>query len=200
MSNSPKNDGVGAMIKLGLVLAIYAAVSCAVLAVVNNVTSPVIAQNQINKANAAMKSVFADADSFDKVTDFNAPGGTIKIEAVYLAKKAGKTIGGAAQVSGPTYDQGTIIVGLGTDGIVTGMQVLKNTDSPGFGQKAGDPNFKLSNGKTFYGQFAGKAAKDGFILGETYDAISGATISSKGFASLVQAGTDVLSAVLAGEE
>ena len=55
------------MVKLGAILALYAAASCAVLAVVNNVTSPVIAQNQKNKANAAMKSVFAEADNFDLI-------------------------------------------------------------------------------------------------------------------------------------
>lgn len=200
MSNSPKKEGIGSMIKLGLTLAIYAAVSCTVLALVNNVTAPVIEKNQANKASGAMKAVFADADGFEAVTDFTSSYGSITIESVYLAKKGGKTIGGAAQVSGPTYDQGTIIVGLGKDGIVTGMQVLKNTDSPGFGQKAGDPNFKLASGQTFYGQFTGKAAKNGFTVGETVDAISGATISSMGFSALVQAGTDTLTAVLAGEE
>ena len=45
---------VGAMIKLGLILAIYAVISCALLAVVNNFTAPVIEANQIAKANAGM--------------------------------------------------------------------------------------------------------------------------------------------------
>ena len=110
-----------------------------------------------------------------------------------LAKNAaGEVAGGAAQVSGPTYDQATILVGMGSDGIVKGVQFLKNTDSPGFGLKANDSTFKLPNGKTFYGQFEGKDAKAGFELGKNFDAISGATITSNGVAGLLNAGTEVL--------
>ena len=104
----------------------------------------------------------------------------------------GKAVGGAAQVNGPTYDQATILVGMKADGTITGLQFLKNTDSPGFGLKANDPTFTLSNGKTFYGQFEGKNAKDGFKLGETFDAISGATITSNGVANLLTEGTGSL--------
>ncbi len=57
-----ESNSVFSMVKLGLVLAAFAVVSCALLAVVNNVTSPVIAQNQVKKANEKMKAVFADAD------------------------------------------------------------------------------------------------------------------------------------------
>ena len=185
-----KNDGIWSMVKLGLILAVYAAASCAVLAVVNNFTAPKIAQNQIEKANSAMKSVFADADAFEQVTDFDAPAvNTITIEKMFLAKKEGTVIGAAAQVSGPTYDKGTLIVGMDTKGIVTGVKFLELSVSPGFGLKASDPNFTLSNGKTFYGQFTGVDAKNGFTAGSNFDAITGATITSNGIAGLLNEGT-----------
>ena len=38
------NNSTFEMIKLGLILAIYAAISCVVLAIVNNVTAPKIQQ------------------------------------------------------------------------------------------------------------------------------------------------------------
>lgn len=182
------------MIKLGLTLAIYAAISCTVLAVVNNFTAPKIAQNQTEKVNKAMASFFpGDGYTFEAVSDYDAASvGTIKIENMIIAKKDGKAVGGAAQVNGPTYDQATILVGMKADGTITGLQFLKNTDSPGFGLKANDPTFTLSNGKTFYGQFEGKNAKDGFKLGETFDAISGATITSNGVANLLTEGTGSL--------
>ena len=182
------------MIKLGLTLAIYAVISCTVLAVVNNFTAPKIAQNQVEKVNQAMESFFpGDGYSFESVSDYDgASVGTIKIESMIIAKKDGKAVGGAAQVNGPTYDQATILVGMKADGTITGLQFLKNTDSPGFGLKANDPTFTLSNGKTFYGQFEGKNAKDGFKLGETFDAISGATITSNGVANLLSEGTGSL--------
>ena len=182
------------MIKLGLTLAIYAVISCTVLAVVNNFTAPKIAQNQVEKVNQAMASFFpGEGYTFESVSDYDAASvGTIKIENMIVAKKDGKIAGGAAQVNGPTYDQATILVGMKADGTITGLQFLKNTDSPGFGLKANDPTFTLSNGKTFFGQFEGKNAKDGFKAGETFDAISGATITSNGVANLLAEGTGSL--------
>lgn len=193
MSESVKTkneDSIWNMVKLGIILAVYAAVSCAVLAVVNNFTSPKIAQNQIKKANNAMQAVFADADTFEPVFDFDqASSGTITLSDFYLAKKGGKVIGAAIQVSGPTYDKGKIIIGVKTDGIVSGMQFLELTDSPGFGSKAKDPGYQVASGKTFYEQFTGKDAKKGFVINETFDAISGATITSNGVANLMNEGS-----------
>ncbi len=183
------NNSTFEMIKLGLILALYAAISCVVLAIVNNVTAPKIQQNQITKANNAMKKVLA-ADSFEQITDFEpSSNGTIKIEDMYLAKKDGKVIGATCQVSGPTYEQATLIVGLDTEGTVTGVEFLKITDSPGFGLKANDPTFIMPNGKTFYGQFEGKKAADGFTAGKNFDAISGATITSVGIGNLITEAT-----------
>lgn len=183
------NNSTFEMIKLGLILALYAAISCVVLAIVNNVTAPKIQQNQITKANNAMKKVLA-ADTFEQITDFEpSSNGTIKIEDMYLAKKDGKVIGATCQVSGPTYEQATLIVGLDTTGTVTGVEFLKITDSPGFGLKANDPTFIMPNGKTFYGQFEGKKAADGFTVGQNFDAISGATITSVGIGNLITEAT-----------
>ena len=195
MSNAKNDDSIFGMIKLGLILAVYAVISCTVLAVVNNFTAPKIARNQVEKVNSAMKSFFPeDGFTFVALNDYEPKSsGSIKIENIILAKNAaGEVTGGAAQVSGPTYDQATILVGMGSDGIVKGVQFLKNTDSPGFGLKANDSTFKLPNGKTFYGQFEGKDAKAGFELGKNFDAISGATITSNGVAGLLNAGTEVL--------
>jgi len=199
MSGDENSNSTWAMIKLGLILSLYAVASCAILAVVNAVTAPAIAANQLKKAQSGMAVVFEKAESFEQVTDFNADtGSSITIDKVFLAKVGGQTAGAVAQVTGPTYDHSTILVGLDMNGIVTGVSFLENTDSPGFGLKASDPTFKLASGMTFYGQFAGKKASDGFTAGQTFDAISGATITSNGVAGLITAATDCLSAYLKG--
>ncbi len=190
------------MIKLGLSLALYALVSCTVLAVVNNFTSPKIADNQKTKVDNAMKAFFPEEGfEFESVSDYEPKSaGTSKIENLIIAYDADKNIaGGAAQVSGPTYDTGTILVGMEKDGTIRGLQFLKLTDSPGFGLKANDSTFKLPNGKTFYGQFEGKNANDGFVAGKTFDAISGATITSNGIADLMTLGTKTLSGYIGGK-
>ena len=88
----------------------------------------------------------------------------ISIDKMYLAKKGGNVIGAVAQVTGPTYDRSTIIFGIKKDGVLTGMQFLSSSDTAGFGLKASDPNYTVSSGKTFYGQFEGKNANDGFVF------------------------------------
>lgn len=179
------------MIKLGLILCAYAVVACAMLALVNNFTAPKIAENQTKKVSAAMQEFFPESGlSFETINDFTPPVvGAITVDEMYVAKRGNEIVGGAAQVTGPTYDQGTILIGIKTDGTITGLKFLKLTDSPGFGLKANDATFKLPNGKTFYGQFEGKNAKDGFVAGQNFDAISGATITSEAVSSLINEGT-----------
>lgn len=182
--------GAAGMIRLGVILALYAAVSCTILAVVNNFTSPRIAENQRIKANDAMQAVFEGAD-FERADDFSTKvEGSVELSELYVANIGGEPAGAVIQVDGPTYESAKIIVGVRLDGMVTGMRFLENHDSPGFGLKASDETFKLSNGKTFYDQFTGIDAKQGFVLGGTFDAISGATITSSSVGSLVAAGCD----------
>lgn len=192
-----KKDSIFSTIKLGLVLAAYAVASCTVLALVNSITAPVIEQNQLSKAKQGMQEFFVDASDFEKVLDFNfTTSSSITIDSLYAAKNGSTLLGAVAQVTGPTYDKATLLVGLSVDGTITGVRFLENTDSPGFGSKASDATFKLSNGQTFYGQFTGKKAADGFIANQTFDAISGATITSNGVASLLEQGTACISAYL----
>lgn len=196
---SKKNLGIGEMIKLGCILVCYAVASCAVLAIVNNFTAPQIKKNQIEAANKAMAEVFVNADEFLPVD--NAPlssKNTISVTDFYLAKKNGKIIGAVAQVAGPTYDKGKLIVGVDKNGVVSGMRILELSDSPGFGLKANDPTFKLPSGLTFYDQFEGKEVKKGFVINQTFDAISGATITSNAIGDLITEGTDCLLKLLEG--
>lgn len=194
VSKKKTDKGIGEMIKLGLSLVCYAVVSCTVLAVVNNFTAPVIKQNQIRKANIAMAAVFSSADKFTPIENFSPVTGTATMSVTdgYFAEKDGQVIGGVVQVTGPTYDKAKVIVGLGLDGKVTGVQILEISDSPGFGLKANQPDFFLKNGKTFYGQFEGKDAKDGFKNGNNFDSISGATITSHGLGNLISEATSVM--------
>ncbi|MBS7267185.1 MAG: FMN-binding protein [Treponema sp.] len=186
-----EKENAWSMIKLGLILCAYAVVACAMLALVNNFTAPKITENQTKKVSAAMQEFFPESGlSFETINDFTPPVvGAITVDEMYVAKRGNEIVGGAAQVTGPTYDQGTILIGIKNDGTVTGLKFLKLTDSPGFGLKANDATFKLPNGRTFYGQFEGKNAKDGFVAGQNFDAISGATITSEAVSSLINEGT-----------
>jgi electron transport complex protein RnfG len=177
------------MLKLGFVLAAFASVACVCLALVNNVTAPAIAVAKEAKANMGMKVVFADADSFEKVADItkNAADVTalnntlttnpVKINSINLAKKGSDVIGCVIEAVGPTYDKATMLIGMDLNRTITGIQFLALSDTPGFGQKAAEPSWMA--------QFAGKSAVEPLEAGVNFDTISGATITTKGIASLI---------------
>ena len=161
MSTEKKEEGIGSMIKLGLILAAYAVASCTVLAVVNNITSPVIAANNERKANEAMRTVIAQAEDFvtlDPAACSTAPGSASTVEAVKLAKAGGKVIGGVVQISGPTYDHARIMIGVDVQGTVTGVQFLENTDSPGFGSRFAHCTASRIRSKPFASYFSKNAS------------------------------------------
>ncbi|MBQ1661127.1 MAG: hypothetical protein II054_01365, partial [Treponema sp.] len=60
VKSAPK-EGVWSMVRLGLVLTVYAVMCCSVLALVNVFTAPKIKQNQERKVSEAMKEFFPDS-------------------------------------------------------------------------------------------------------------------------------------------
>lgn len=182
------------MVMLGLVLAVYAAVSCTVLAVVNNFTAPKIERNKAEKINRSMKDFFPEEGlTFESIESLpSSKSSSVKIEGLILTKDDGNITGGAVQVSGATYDTASLLIGLESDGTVRGVKVLSITDSPGFGLKAADSSYRGKNGKTFTEQFTGLDSKERFEAGKNFEAISGATITSEGIAALLNEGSSVL--------
>ncbi len=184
--------------KLGVILALYAAAACFALALVNNVTAPQIERLALEKESQALKMIFPDADSFEKITDAPATNSSASINSFFKVIKGGQTTGYAVKATGPTYDTTTLIAGFDTSLKIAGVHILQTSDSPGFGQKAADPNYKNSKGTTFYGQFAGVDASKPLALGSDYEAISGATITSQTMGALISNAAAVVQNYIAG--
>ena len=159
------------------------------LGVVNMVTAPNIAA--INKARTeeAMKAVVADADNstFSDPMEITAEmeaaaasaGGSVT--EAYAVEAGGAAAGYALKVVA-SGSQGSIemMVGLDVEGVVTGVSVVKNSETAGIGSKVmeNEPN---SKGVGVLDQFIGKSAADGTLnVGSNVDAITGATVSTKG--------------------
>lgn len=195
MSDTEKKGFTGAdiaqMVRLGLILSAFAVAMSFLLALVNNVTAPAIARNAAAKTNAAMRAVFPEAGlEFVSVTDFTPPDSrSVSISEMYIVKRGSEVIGAVTRVSGATYDRSTLLVGQDLNMNIAGVEVLETTDSPGFGQKMMDTNYTVSTGQTFPGQFAGKNAAKGFTVGSNFEAISGATISSRGVGNILTLAT-----------
>ncbi len=167
------------MFKLSFSLAAYAVVACVGLALVYQVTGPLIAEAAERETQAALKLVFPEAASFEAIAD-KIPSGVknISFDKAYLAKSETETIGMVIQATGPTYGSSTVVVGVGRDGKLKPLRFLANSDTPGLGTKTAQ--------SPYVDQYAGKSAKDAFKVGQDIVAISGATISSKAVANLVR--------------
>ena len=166
------------------------------LGVVNKVTAPNIAAINKAKTEEAMKAVVADADNstFSDPMEITAEmeaaaasaGGSVT--EAYAVEAGGAAAGYALKVVA-SGSQGSIemMVGLDVEGVVTGVSVVKNSETAGIGSKVmeNEPN---SKGVGVLDQFIGKSAADGTLnVGSNVDAITGATVSTKGVTTGVNA-------------
>ncbi|MGI5173905.1 FMN-binding protein [Treponema sp. OMZ 840] len=166
------------IIKLGFVLAAYASVACVSLALVYNLTAPAIEAAKQAKAGAGMKIVFEQADSFVPAQNFEKDAASaVTVNALHTAQKGGKVIGAVIEAAGATYDKAVMLIGLDLNRTITGIQFLTLTDTPGFGQRAAEP--------AFTDQFKGLPASKNLEAGTDFDGLSGATITTKGVANII---------------
>jgi len=179
---------IAGMVKLGCILAVYAAVACVMLAFVYAGTKKVIDDRAIADQQAALKEIFSEADSFEPVEGVTSR--SVTIESAYLAKRNGTVAGMALKLSNNGY-AGPIelLVGVSVDKRITGVKIMKHSDTPGLGANAASPSYFVdrANGVTFYGQFAGKSVDDPFAVKGDIVAITASTITSRAVTAAVKA-------------
>lgn len=176
------------ILKVAGTLTAICLVVAALLGIVNAVTYQRI--DAINKANteASLAAVAADPNStFEQIalTDAMAAAASAqgaKVTEAYAVKVNGETVGYAFKVVA-SGSQGSIemIVGVDSDNVVTGVSIVSNKETAGIGSKVMDNN-ALPSGVGVLDQFIGKSGAGTLTVGKTVDAISGATVSSKGVA------------------
>ena len=179
MRTEAKKESVAAyVIRLAVTLLAIAAVVAAALAGVNSITAPVIAAQNAAKTQQAVETVLpGGGEKIDvPAVDVGVPVSEIyQGENGYAVKVAPGGFGGAIEM----------MVGVGNDGSVLGISIIKHAETPSLGAVAAD---KGSAGQSFRDSFTGLSgeiavSKDG---GEA-DTISGATITSRAVADGVNA-------------
>lgn len=197
-----ENNRKSSIIKDALVLCLITLVAAVLLGLVNEVTKDRIAEQKAQAKAAAYREVYAAAA--DISTDNAQVQEKVAAAAELLAAKGFESItideaGVALDESGTvigyvmtiTTKKGyggalTMTMGYSLDGAITGIAFVTLNETPGFGMKADEPEFKK--------QFVGKTAslltyvKDGADAGDEIDAISGATITTKAVTGAVNAG------------
>ncbi len=145
-----------------------------------------IAQNAQDKLNDKLHVLLSDADSFDSQTATTDTGEEIKFSVG--KDNTGKVLGYAFKTSGGGFaDNIELLIAFNPDiTSVKGMAVLKSNETPGFGDKIKEDEFK--------NQFGGCPAQDKLVVVLTGDrskadreivAITGATISSDAVTQIV---------------
>ena len=193
------------IIKLTVTLFATCLVVAFCLGLVNGVTLPNITASNLAKTNAALAAVYPEIDEANfasneiEVSDDIAAAASAysaTVTNVYAITDGGAEAGYAVQldVSG---SQSTIsmVVGLDTEGTVTGVSVIKSGETSGIGDKV-TGNKPLPSGVGVLDQFQGKTAADQPLkVGGNVDAISGATVSSKGITNGVNGALAAFAAI-----
>lgn len=158
-----------------VVLAVICLVTSLLLAVTNSFTAPVIEENERRVAQAAYYELLPTAKSFDTVEGFTTEN-VLEIvtdpeSGSYVIKAQGQGFGGMVPV----------IVAFGSDGNIIAVKFLENSETKGYGSR-------LYEEPEWASQFAGMPAQNFAIT--DIDALSGATMSTKGAVAGINAAID----------
>ena len=184
------------ILKLGVTLFAICAVAALVLGVTNNITAPVIEERNIQASNEARKIVLSETDEFKELDGMNSD---IVLE-VYEGIKDGQVIGYTIKTSSKGYGGAIeLMVGISKDGKITCVEIGNHSETPGLGSKATEPMFK--------NQYVDKDVLNSLLVvkGSTNNdneisAISGATITSNGVTSGVNAAMKIYNEKLSGND
>lgn len=182
------------IVRLGVILALFAAAACASLAVVYAITkSQIEAQEQI-ALTASLKELFPEGETFEDITaQVNSADADVGFASVMLAKSASAPLGVAIKATGSSYGgKASLLVGVLLNRSIAGVRVLELNDTPGLGANAKNEGYfvKKAEKVTFPGQFAGKFVTDAFVVKDDVVAITASTITSKALTRIVKASAD----------
>ncbi|MCI8441855.1 MAG: FMN-binding protein [Provencibacterium sp.] len=169
------NETVRDFVLPTLVLAVICLVVSAALSGTYGITNPIIEENNRIAEQQALTEVLPAGDSF-VAAEGSLPDG---VSAFYTAENGA---GCVVRVSPSGYGGPiSMMVGLNTDGAISGIKVLENSETQGIGSKVMD--------ESYTSQYAGKSGAD------EVDAIGGATISSTGLKTGIRTAMEAAAAL-----
>ena len=185
-------------IKLGLILLLITGIAGLLLGGAYEMTKAPIAKQIAADKQAAMKEILPTADKFD-ISDIDIVGNE-KISEVNVGLTGTEITGYAIKVSPKGYAGPIeIMVGISTEGKLTGIKILSHTETPGLGANAPKPKFS--------GQFKDKPIENKLEVVKIapskenqIQAITGSTITSKAVTLGVNDAIDFYNTSLKGDK
>lgn len=170
-------------IKFGAVLLVCGAISGGILSFSNSMTSPIIEERAKAGSFGAYQELFTEADDFlpiDEAKLAEITASNMFVQEIFEAKLGEETIGYAFKTKSGGYGGDLITVsGFTLDGVITGIKVITNSETPGLGTRVvEDPTYATS--------YVGKSAASELVVVASPSAdnevqlLSGATVSSEG--------------------
>lgn len=184
-------------LKLGFILLIVTAIAGLFLGGAYTITKEPIEKQAMLEKSQAMKEILPSADSFEVIEEVKLPEGTA-IKEVNKGLKGSEVAGYAIKVT-PKGFGGLIdmMVGITADGKIGGIKILSHGETPGLGANATDIGF--------YGQYKDKGSETKLEVIKTapskdnqIQAITGATITSRGVTNGVNEAIDFFNSNLKG--
>lgn len=183
-----KNEIFSLMWKLGAICIVVAGL----LAFVNGITAPIIAENNIKNEEIAMREVLQGVEEFEKLDlDYTPSESGVEVASVYSAKDKGYVVTSVCK-EGYGGDI-TVIVGINSDMTVNKVKIMSLSETAGLGMKA--------DSEKFLNQYAGlkkgigvEKNNGGNPDNNTISAISGATVTSKAVTKAINCALDAANA------
>lgn len=181
------------ILKVAGTLTVISLVTAALLGATNSLTADKIAAINAENTRIALAKVLpsgADTAPIETLSDAvvaaaAAQGG--KVTEGYAVTANGEAAGYAFKiVAGGSQGDIEMIVGVDADNAVTGVSVVNHKETSGIGTKVmGDE--PTTSGTGALTQFIGKSGAGSLVVKSNIDAVSGATVSTKGVTKGVNA-------------
>lgn len=162
------------IIKPTLVLGVICLVTALLLALVNQVTSAVIQQQELEKQIKAKQMVMPLGISFE-TQEFPAADGSESFTFDKALDANGELIGYVFKTSSQGYGGPVVLnIGIDTEGLITGVKTLELSETPNIGMKVAEPEFT----DQFVGKTEGVSSTKSTPGDNEIQAVSGATRST----------------------
>ena len=171
-------------------LLVICLVATALLAGTNTITKEKIALNAVETEKASRMLVLPEGKEYGEVTTLDG-GITYCVGADENGAEVGYVFTAGAKGYGGTV---SVMVGLDMNGTITGVEILSHSETPGLGANAVKPEFK----NRFMGKSGELTVDKNSNDGQSVQAITAATITSKAVTSAVNAVTAAYAEIIGG--
>ncbi len=185
MAEAKKFD-IPDIVKTTLILFIITVATALLLGGVYELTKDQIAGIKEEKRVESMAQVMPGADNFEEIE-----AGAYGADSITKASKDGELIGCCVELRTNGFGGDiSLMVGVGTNGAVTGVRILDHSETAGMGAKADDTSFL----DQYIGRKHGITVKAG--ADTDIDAITAATITTKAVTNGINSALEIAAEIM----